>query len=195
MNDLAEYMLLPPLMKTLRTRAAGMQVQCYYQGRENLARELASGQLDLAIDVPLISDPNLYHQPLSEESYVCAVRRDHPAVAGTLSLSQYLALDHLNVSSRRVGGGQVEQALTKLGKRRRVVMRVQHSMVAPQIISQTDLAWTAPRSLAERYQLKVLELPFTIAKLGWHLYWHKNADSDQANQWMRETLIDIAVTK
>ena len=191
MNDLAEFMMLPPLMKVLQARAPNMQVHCYYRGRENLVRELASGQLDLAVDVPLISDPTLCQLPLKAESYVCMVRMDHPAIGERLSLAEYLSLDHLQVSSRRSGGGQVEEALNKLGKRRRVAMRVQHSMMAPQIISQSNLAWTAPRSLAGHFELKVVGLPFKMAKLGWHLYWHKNADNDPANQWLRETLLDI----
>lgn len=191
MNDLAEFMVLPPLMEVLQSKAPNMQAQCYYMGRENLAGELASGQLDLAIDVPLVSDPNLCHEPLSEESYVCVVRNDHPGVGDKLTLGQYLALDHLHVSSRRVGGGQVDAALNKLGKRRRIALRVQHSMVAPQVINQTNLAWTVPRSLAERYQLKVVPLPFNMARLSWHLYWHKNADNDQGNKWLRETLLAL----
>ncbi len=154
-------------------------------------KELASGQLDFAIDVPLANDPNLCRQPLSSESYVCAVRDAHPLVNKKITMKQYLALDHLHVSSRRSGAGHVDVALSKSGLQRNIAVRVQHHMVAPRIIRYTDLAWTVPRALAQHLKLKTVELPFELSTLDWFLYWHKSADNDQANRWLRQLLTEI----
>ena len=191
MNDLSEFLILPPLLETLRHQAPQVHAHSYYVSRDDLTRELASGQLDLAIDVPLVSNPNLCHRALSSESYVCVVRPGHPQVGSTLSVEAYLALDHLHVSSRRSGAGHVDVALDKLGYTRNIAVRVQHYMVAPGIIRHTDLAWTVPRALAHHLHLKTLELPFALSTLDWHMYWHKSADNDQANSWMRALLLDV----
>ena len=58
-------------------------------------------------------------------------------------------------------------------------------MAGPQVVASTNLALTIPRSLATMQDMKILELPFSVASLDQYLYWHKSADLDQANMWMR----------
>ncbi len=192
MNDLSEFMLLPPLLEGLKQQSEQIKTRCYYVSRDELAKDLASGQLDLAIDAPLVNSPNLMQAPLSSEDYVCVVREGHPKVKKKLSIEQYIELDHVHVSSRRSGAGHVDIALQRMGLSRGIAVRVQHYMVARRIIEHTDLAWTLPRALARRLNLKIVELPFELATLDWHLYWHKSADNDQANRWMREQLLAAA---
>jgi DNA-binding transcriptional LysR family regulator len=191
MNDLSEYMLLPGFMAALQKNAPKLSVRSYYVGREDIVQELSGGQIDVAIDVPLINDPNLCHQPLSKGHYVCAVRPDHPAVTQALTLETYLALQHVHVSSRRSGGNFIDSQLNKLGGRRDVALRVQHFIIAAKIVGDTDFAWTVPKTLADQLGLYYVELPFELPPLEWHLYWHKNADNDQANRWLREVLLSV----
>jgi DNA-binding transcriptional LysR family regulator len=107
-------------------------------------------------------------------------------------MEDYLAFEHIHVSSRRKGFGQVDAELGKRGLQRSVKMRVQHYMVAPVIALQTDLALTAPRRLLERYDGRILELPFAVPPVELNCYWHRSADQDRANQWLRTKLVDIA---
>jgi DNA-binding transcriptional LysR family regulator len=125
------------------------------------------------------------------EHYVCMLRRGHPLAGKTLTLDRYLELGHIHISSRREGLGHVDAALGKLGKTRNIQMRVQHYMVAPLIAMRTDLALTAPLGLVQGYDAIQLELPFQLSPLEWHLYWHRSADRDQANAWLREKLLQF----
>jgi len=195
MNDEAEALLLPSLMELLQQQAPGVGVTSYHVGRGDLPTELASGKLDFAIDAPLITDANLRHARLLAAEYVCLVRPDHPGVGNRLTLDQYLALDHLHISSRPTGPGHVDLALNRLGHRRKVQVRVRHYLVAPLIALRTDMALTAPRRVAMESPLKILELPFDVPSLEWHVYWHKSADRDQANRWMRQLLLDLVHEK
>lgn len=188
MNDLTEALLLPALGEILKLQAPGIRIESYFTNRRDVPRELAAGALDLAIDAPLINDPQLLHGPLSSERYVCMLRKGHPLVKQTLSLKDYLTLGHIHISSRREGLGHVDAALNKLGKARNIQMRVQHYMVAPLIAMRTDLALTAPVGLVQGYDAIQLELPFELPPLEWHLYWHRSADRDQANAWLRDKL-------
>lgn len=191
MNDVAESWLLPPLLEHLQPVAPGISLTSYDVGRDNVVSEMAAGKLDFAIDAPLINDPNLCHIPLRGEPHVCLVRPDHPDVGDSLSLEQYLALGHILVSSRRTGLGQVDVALNRLGKQRRIQLRVRHYLVGPEVVRRTNLALTMPLRFAQESDLKVLELPFELPTQDWWLYWHKSADQDQANRWMRETLLGV----
>lgn len=194
MNDLTETLLLPALGEVLQLQAPGIRIESYFSNRRDLPQELAAGAVDLAIDVPLINDPQLRHGPLMSERYVCMLRKGHPLADQTLSLENYLALGHIHISSRREGLGHVDAALNKLGKPRKIQMRVQHYMVAPLIAMRTDLALTAPLGLVQGYDAIQLELPFELPALEWHLYWHSSADRDPANAWLRGKLLQFMHT-
>lgn len=190
MNDLAESLLLPGLMEQVGQGAPRMVLESYYRRRRELALALASGELDLAIEAPLLADPNLCHQPLLTEPYVCLVRPGHPLVRDSLGLEQYLQLGHIHISSRRKGPGHVDLALHSLGHARQIRLRVQHYQMAAQLVARSDLALTVPRRLARQLALQVLALPFAVAPLEWHLFWHKSADGDQGNCWLRQRVLD-----
>ena len=87
----------------------------------------------------------------------------------------------------------VDVALNKLGYQRRIVSRLEHYLVAPSIVQRTDLAMTAPRRWAGQFDLVELELPFEVPAQGWHLMWHRSADGDQANRWLREKILNLSV--
>lgn len=190
MSDLSAAMILPPLEQTVTRNAPGINLESYHIPRQDLVKELATGAVDIAVDAPLLNDPQLCHKPFLKERYVCMVRKDHPLVGQTLTLKDYLSFRHIHVSSRRSGQGHVEMALNALGVRRHIQLRLQHYMVAPAIALQSDLALTAPLGLVKQHDARILELPFELAELEMHLYWHKSRDADQANRWMRERIME-----
>ena len=99
-----------------------------------------------------------------------------------------LGVSLVNLLSEQ-GAGHVDATLARIGRKRTIQMRVQHYLVAPLIAQRTDLALTAPVSLLRRHEGRILELPFEVAPLEWHCYWHRSLDQDQANQWLRDKFI------
>jgi len=192
MSDLIAAMILPPLEEIISRKAPGVMLESYHIPRQELMRDMAAGAVDLAVDAPLLNDPQLCHTPLLRERYVCMVRRDHPLVGRELTLADYLRLKHIHVSSRRSGQGHVEIALNAIGERRHIQLRLQHYMVAPLIVLQSDMVLTAPLGLVRQYDARIMELPFALPDLELHLYWHKSRGQDQANQWLREKIIEIS---
>lgn len=188
MNDLTESLLLPKLTSMLAQEAPGVQLESYFTARRELATELESGSIDLAIDAPLVNDPKLRHSPLLTVKYVCMLRKDHPFKGDTMTMQQYLSLGHLHISSRRKGLGVVDTELLKLGHKRNIQTRVQHYMVAPLIAMRSDLALTGPEHLLKDYDARLIELPFELPIMEWHLYWHRSSDQDQANRWLRSRI-------
>lgn len=191
MNDVTESLLLPELMDELGHQAPLMSLESYYTRRRDLPLALSSGQIELAIDVAGAASSQLLHAPLFRERYVCVVRTDHPEINNTLSLEQYFSLGHIHVSSRRQGLGLVDIELNRMGWQRRIQLRLQHYMVAPDIVRSSNLALTVPSHWADRTGLKVLELPFSMPALESHLLWHKSADGDQANRWLRDRIMAL----
>ena len=191
MTDLAEAVVLPRLIPYLKDAGPKISLQSYYVKRHELLRQLARGEVDFAVDVPLVEDPQLCHQSLIRDDYVCVVRHDHQVLQDELTLERYLALRHIQLSSRKKGLGPIDLALLQHDAERMVRLRVQHYRVAVDIVASTDLVLSLPRFLADRSELVVLPLPFEVPPLDYHLYWHRHSDKDVSHCWMREALLGL----
>lgn len=196
MTDLSQAIILPYLFGRIKREAPLIAIDSYHVRRRDLTVELASGNLDFAVDIPLTPDPQIRQAPLFSHPHVCVLRRDHPLLSDDpISVDQYLDLRHIHISSRKGGLGHVDLALGKLGKRREIAFRTQNYLATPELISRTDLAITVPRIFAEfmitQYPVKYLELPFDVPNLETYLYWHESTDKDQANRWMRELILAL----
>jgi len=194
MNDLAESLLLPRLHKRIQAAAPKIAITSYYLARDAATEDLKAGGIDLLVDTPLVNAKELNQIHLGKLPYVVAMRTGHPLAKHKLSIDDYLGSEHIHVSSRRKGRGQMDVALHNLGYRRRVTMRVHNYLVASRITAETNLLWTVPKVLVEALPLKSVPLPFTVDPLVWNLYWSKSTENDPASQWMRE-MLKIAVGK
>jgi len=194
MGDLAEALFLPGLLQKCGNLAPGISIRSFTIPRQKVAMELASNGADLAIEPTLLADSQLQSTSLISDDYVCVLREGHPLGNEPLTLERYLGLSHLHLSSRRRGIGHVDLALKGLSKRRHIAIRAQHYLVAPLIIARTDLALSIPASLARRLGLASQPLPFEVQPLQLHLLWHKSADNDPANLWLRQLFTDIRGT-
>jgi DNA-binding transcriptional LysR family regulator len=195
MTDLTQSIVLPYLFGRIKGEAPHIAIDCYQVRRRDMNVELASGNLDLAVDIPLTPDPQIRQAPLFSHPHVCVFRSDHPHITDSLETEQYLQLEHIHISSRRGGLGHVDLALGKMGKRRLITLRTQHYLATPELVSRTELALTVPRVFADflvaQYPVRYLELPFEVPNLETHLYWHESTDQDQANKWMRELILEL----
>jgi DNA-binding transcriptional LysR family regulator len=192
MADLIEAVVLPPLMRRLRRHAPSLVIESFSCKRRDTTKELAAGRLDFAVDAPLNSDPQVRHVKLVEDRYVCAMRQGHPLEHAPMTLDVYLAQEHIHISSRRNGLGEVDLALGKIGLQRKIMLRSQHYMMAAQVLHQTDMVMTVPERFARRHDLPFCALPLTgVNPVETHLYWHESTDQDPANRWMREQLVEL----
>ncbi len=195
MTDLSQSILLPYIFKRLKKDAPSVAIDCYHVRRRDMNIELASGNLDLAIDIPLTPDPRIKQAPLFSHPQVCLVRNDHPEIGAELDLDSYLNLHHIQISSRRGGLGHVDLALGKMGKRRKISLRTQHYLAVSELVSRTDLSLTVPQIFADylvtQLPVRYLQLPFSVPNLETHLYWHESTDQDQANRWLREVILEL----
>lgn len=192
MNDLTENWILAKLYKVLEKDAPNMTLQILQLNRREALKSLSAGQLDLVLDAPVMTSDQLGHVPLLEGRYICVVREGHPILNEELTLEKYLDLPHIHISSRRTGSGYVDYALEKLNVKRRVVVRSQHYLTVPQLVTQTDLVATLPSSYANIPGTRTLELPFELEPQGTHLYWHHTRDSDPAIQWLKSIIMSLA---
>jgi DNA-binding transcriptional LysR family regulator len=184
--------ILPRLLGHLARSAPGVRIHCPPVDRRDLAGELASGQLDLAVDIPELARSDLKSVKLLDDRYVCVMRRGHPLASRKLTLERFLSAKHILVSGRRSGRGYIDVTLGRLGHQVDNVLRLTHFQPAFHVVGETDMLLTAPSSLAHKYDVVVKDLPFPAAPLEGVLYWHRNADQDPGNVWIREEFIRAA---
>jgi|TARA_R110002094_G_scaffold29052_2_gene42049 DNA-binding transcriptional LysR family regulator len=186
-GDVGETILLPRLLEKLSHLAPQMKVQALHVPRQSIARRLSLGEIDFALDIPLLANSQLRHCKLVSDANVCAVGRRHP-LAGRkqISLDDYLGMTHIHVSSRSRGGGLVDIELERLGLSRQITVRLQHYQAAFHMIDAVDLAVTAPLQLTGMYDCRIFPLPIEVPNLDLHLYWHVATDQAPISQWLRQ---------
>ncbi len=193
MRDVRELTMLPNLLRSVTRAAPFIDIAIVRAERKQLETELAAGTLDAAIDVRLALSDEVRRQPIHAERLVVVARPRHPTVKRELDLETYLSQEHILVSTRRRGFGVEDYELSRHGLKRRIRLRCQHYFAACRVVSETDLILT----MAERYarivnrlfRNRVLPFPLEVPDYDAYLYWHVNAESDPANQWLREQLM------
>lgn len=186
MNDLGQALLLAPLRKLFKEQAPNCSLHTYYEDRQSAADDLKSGSLDLLLDSQgMLNSRDMEHKLLAQLPYTAAMGESSPCCDKDMTLEVYLQSEHVHVSSRKKGRGQVDIGLHALGYKRDVKVRVQNYLVAAKVTEQSDLVWTVPEILAKTAAVKTAKLPFDVEPLGWTLFWSKSASNDPANQWLR----------
>jgi DNA-binding transcriptional LysR family regulator len=158
---------------------------------------LESGDLDLAIIAYRLPDePGLRQRKLLTEEFVCIARNDHPALGDTLDLDDFVALSHALISPTGQGVGVVDRALAAQGLKRRVALRVPHFLVAPLIVTHSDLIATVPRRVAEKLAaglpLTLYDPPISIPSFDVWQVWHERQHHEPGGRWLR-ALAEAAV--
>lgn len=189
-----ESSVMPRVMQALQAQAPGIRVSTIRLKRAEIERELGSGSLDLAIDVPLSFTDAVRTRRLSADRLVVVVRKEHPVIQGRVDLPTYLSQRHILVTGRRLGQALEDVELRKLGYTRDVAWRCQSYLAGCAAVAQTDLVLTMVSQQAvmasASFGNQVLEMPAIRAQMELYLYWHQNAEHDMANRWVRQRVAD-----
>lgn len=195
LRDVFEATALPPLLARIRELAPGIVIASVRVERRDVEAELASGSLDLALDVPMPTGDAIRQQRVSRDRLIVLSRRDHPDIGPTLDMASYLKQTHVLVSSRRKGMGLEDFELNREGLRRAVGLRCQHYFAACRVVAETHLLLTMPEQYARianaQFQNRIDPFPLPTQPLDAHLYWHASAENDPANTWLREQLTGL----
>jgi DNA-binding transcriptional LysR family regulator len=191
--ELMESTILPSLAKTLAQAAQEISITTLRVKRREIEVELASGALDLALDIPITMSDSIRQKPLFSDRVIVVARAGHPAIARELDLDTYLAQDHILVSSRRYGPSLVDAELNRKGKKRRIVLRCQNYFAACRAVGETDMLLTMPEHYAamlnSRFSNRLYPFPLkSLQTLDIHMYWHESAENDPPNRWLREQI-------
>jgi DNA-binding transcriptional LysR family regulator len=199
LRDVFEATVLPRLMRCIAEQAPGIIISSVRVDRRDIETELASGSLDMVLDVPIPLSGNTRQQRVSRDRLIVLSRKGHTGIpkkkGKLLDLASYLQQSHVLVSSRRKGVGLEDFELNREGLQRTIGLRCQHYFAACRVVSETDLLLTMPEQYANIANAQFMNRsdPFPLATqpIDAHLYWHASSENDPANAWLRQQLVGM----
>ena len=205
-SDYAESTLVPELVKRLRTEAPSVILDVLTPSDVTF-QDVEAGKVDMAIN-RFDEMPQSFHQKtLWEDDFVCLVNPDHPLVQN-FDLVAYLESMHIWVSKTGMGAGVgidpekiirlgwVDNALNKLGHKRKISVFTRHYQMPALLALNNDLVATLPRKVAEMQaessSLLVKNPPFAIPPFELKMAWSPLVHHHQAHRWLRRLIAEVA---
>lgn len=193
LSDIAEMAFLPSILGRLRVHAPKAPVSTVTVPDGQVAERLEKDDVDVAAGYfPALAQRNFRHRQLSKHGFACLMRAGHPLWKSRLTVSAYLAADHIVV--RREGRSQdlLERFIERRRLRRKVAMYTSNVLSVPFIVMDTDLIATLPYAVVTRFasltpQVAAALPPFDVT-YDLKLHWHRRFDNEPRSIWLRDQL-------
>lgn len=195
LSDYASFVALPALMERVRAAAPGIALTVKNVGHGDGLARIEEGGVELIVGNFPEPPPHIRREVLFHEGFVCAGREGHPGMGRTLTMKRYLALEHLQVSTRGDPHGYVDDVLDKMRLRRDVRVTVGHFLAAPFLLERSDLIATEPERLLsplrKKLGLVLAKPPFSIPSFEVTQCWHARHDCDPGHAWLRGQVVEL----
>ena len=203
MADATAALCLPPLVRTVETEAAGINVRMVPLTTREPRPMLLRGDVDVVIGffpgviAQLAGGPEtpIRHERLYSGQYVCVMRKNHPLASADLTLDAYCDANHLLVSFSGRAHGLTDEALAQLDRKRRILLTVNQFFTGGRVVANSDLITVLPRHLIASTgmtgELIAKDLPFKLPEIHVDMLWHERDARSPAHKWLREKLTAI----
>lgn len=192
-TDYALHTVVLPILPKLRALAPGIKVAISAVESGHQQQLFERGEIDLGLVTPETAPQDLHDVHLFDETYVCAMREDHPeAGRKDISLDRFCELDQAVVSfSGERFHGVTDVALAKVGRQRRVVLSVTSFLALLDVLKTTDVIAVIPSRLARRDAgVVTVAPPIPVAGFSKILVWHDRIHRDAGLRWFRALILE-----
>jgi DNA-binding transcriptional LysR family regulator len=196
LSDIAEMAFLPSILKHFRMHAPRSPVTTVTSRDAQLADALEKGDVDVAAGYfPTLAQRNFRQRKLSKHGFACLMREGHPLWRSRLTVTAYLAAEHVVV--RREGRSQdlLELFIQRRKMRRKAALYTSNVLSVPFIVMDTELVATLPYAVVTRFasitSKVVAALPPFDLTYDLRLHWHRRFDSEPRSIWLREQLAAV----
>lgn len=195
-TDYTTSVIVPALISAVKGHAPNIDVRIVGYDKSDVAQLIDRGEIDLALGVFRDPPPRAVRKPLCSERFVGLCRRGHPLVEnGGIALEAFAAAPHALVTVKRDARGEVDEALQRLGRSRRVALTLPHMLALPAILEVSDLLAAVPERVAARFSndgLQQFELPLALPAWQIEMLWNMGDRSDKGHAWLRSIIAAAA---
>ncbi len=188
-------LLLPALVRRLRDDAPNTSLRVIALDRMMATDALATGDIDLYMGIPGRRPAAWRMEALFDDETVGVMCKDHPLARARMTLERFVALPHVQARIVPERGREVDDALARVGRSRRIAVVVPHFGSVFPVVAASDCIATVSRRLALYYAkqlpIRVFNLPIDLPNLAVGLYWHVRADADPGVRALRGIIRDI----
>jgi DNA-binding transcriptional LysR family regulator len=195
-SDIAEMAFLPSILEHLRTHAPKSPVSTVSLPVSQLAEALEKGDVDVAAGYfPTLALGNFRQRRLSKHGFACLLRAGHPLWKPRLTVSAFLAAEHIVVRPGSRSQEVLERFIERRKMRRKVAMYTSNVLSVPFIVMESQLLATLPYAVVTRFASLTSELaaalpPFDLT-YELKLHWHRRFDNEPRSIWLREQLTSV----
>jgi DNA-binding transcriptional LysR family regulator len=195
-SDVAELAFFPAVIEHFRRHAPQCQVRAVTLTEPQLRDALESGDVDVAAGYyPALAAKSFRQRRLSGHGFACLMRAGHPLWKRRLSVTAYLAAEHIVVRSEGRSQELLERFIERKRLRRRAAVYTSHVLSVPFIVMDSDLVATLPYAVVTRFTALTSQVvaalpPFDIS-YDLKLHWHRRFDNEPRSLWLREQLADV----
>ena len=205
-SDYSESTLLPHMLRRMRSEAPDVTLDILTPSDVNY-QDLEQGSVDLVINRFDVLPQSFHQRSIWKDSFSCIFSHQNP-IRNNFNLETYLKAGHVWVSKTGMGVGVgidpgasqtlgwVDEALAKLGKKRRIRVFTRHYEAAMRLADLRDLIITLPSRAANLLKddpsVIILPPPFEIPKFELTMAWSPLLQHNPAHKWMRRLIADVA---
>lgn len=194
MADAGYLGIFPRLIKRQQEVAPNIRLE-FTSIIEKTGMQMEAGDIDLTIAFMPQLGRGVYQQLLLEQTFVGAVRQDHPRIRSRLTIKDYQRESHLSIAPSGTGHWVLNSAIEQAGINRKIAWQVQSYLGIPPIISNSDYIVTIPKAAADYFEergvLRSFPLPFPTPPIVVMQYWHERFHRDSGLMWLRRQLLDL----
>lgn len=196
LSDYVVRVFLKDVLAQVHREAPGITFE-FRQSSDRVQEELESGEVDFVIgpEIDVLTEHPQHF--LFEDTYTLIAWAGSTVVGDTITLDDYLALNHVAFRTHRQGKPWLERWFDKrYGDIRRIDVAAQNFTLLPHLVVGTDRIATVQTRLAVQYArvlpIKLIPPPIELPTLVEIVQWHIHRDQDPAGQWLRKVLIEHA---
>ena len=181
---------LPEVIRRISEEAPNCTISIGNLSAKNLT-EKDESEVDLVIcGDGFIIPQNYKSRQLGIDKMVCIMSKNHPLAKQALTLENYAAYDHCQMS---LGAGNVaasiDKTLAELQQTRQIRLKLPHVMACMEVVGKSEYLHTNAANLAKKFlstfNLTMKELPFEFPNLQYAMYWHPIHQQNPEHVWLR----------
>jgi DNA-binding transcriptional LysR family regulator len=192
LTDYIDTILMPRLHARMTAEGAEVTIRVVGPDPLRIGQLFSEGAVDLTVSYFPNAPRHLMARKLFEDRMVCLVRRDHPALAGPVSLDAFCEMNHVAIEPGQASiyRALLDDALAAQGRSRRIAISKPEFVGVPYLLADSDLVATLPARLAglfaQSFDLKTFELPIDLPPLDIRMIWHPGTTQSAPHRWLRD---------
>lgn len=192
LDNCSAIALTSRIIEAVSRAAPGVSLNLRPSGTINIDNLIDAADLDMFVGRPGETRERFASEELRSDDFVVVHPKSIPAQDVTMTLDEFIATPHLQLSSTGDDVSFVDDWLAEQS----VSRDIRHSIPLlgyTAALQQQDMLVVMRRPIAKAISLDgnltIRELPFQSPRMSTCLRWHKRLDSQPAHRWLRDIII------